>query len=181
AVLGDLDALRARVAATLAGLDADVDRLEPGDTQVVAGERRRARVLARGPRGPQRARGHIPAHRPPDLPIGAEGRPEVPVAARLDRGVARQIAHRDSVPPAKRPPQTSFAQTPTLSVSRAVGRSVAKSGGAPTLMRGTARSSHFGSHQLALPSSSIVAGTSTMRTMLASMKIAVASPRPSSL
>src|SRR5439155_17582515 len=71
AVLGDLDPLRARVPAALAGLDGDVDRLEPGDAEVVARERGRTRVLARGSGGPQRARGHIPAHGSPDLPIAA--------------------------------------------------------------------------------------------------------------
>ena len=46
---------------------------------------------------------------------------------------------------------------------------------------GRRRSSHRGSHQLRSPSSSMVAGTSTMRTMVASTKIAVAMPIPISL
>ena len=41
-------------------------------------------------------------------------------------------------------------------------------------MRGSNRSSQRGSHQLRSPSSSIVAGTSSMRTIVASRKIAVA-------
>ena len=45
---------------------------------------------------------------------------------------------------------------------------------------GRIRSSHFGSHQLASPSSSIVAGTSTIRTIVASTKIATANPKPNS-
>src|SRR5207249_4326748 len=60
------------------------------------------------------------------------------------------------------------------------GAGFARSGGASMLTRGTMRSSHLGNHQFAFPSSSIVDGTSTMRTTVASMKIAVARPRPSS-
>ena len=45
-------------------------------------------------------------------------------------------------------------------------------------MFGRIRSSHLGSHQLRSPSSSIVAGTSTMRTIVASMSTAIAKPRP---
>lgn len=44
---------------------------------------------------------------------------------------------------------------------------------------GTARSSHLGIHQLARPSTSITEGTRTIRTSVASMRTAVASPRPS--
>ena len=43
------------------------------------------------------------------------------------------------------------------------------------------RSSQPGIHQLASPSSFIVAGTSTIRTMVASTKMAVARPRPNIL
>ena len=50
-----------------------------------------------------------------------------------------------------------------------------------TSMFGRIRSSHFGIHQLRSPSSSIVAGTSTMRTMVASISTAIARPRPNSL
>ena len=50
-----------------------------------------------------------------------------------------------------------------------------------TWMFGSRRSSHPGSHQLRSPSSSIVAGTSTIRTTVASMKIAAASPMPNIL
>lgn len=46
------------------------------------------------------------------------------------------------------------------------------------LTLGIHRSSQVGNHQLASPSSSIVAGTSTMRTMVASMKTAMARPSP---
>ena len=46
---------------------------------------------------------------------------------------------------------------------------------------GSSRSSHRGSHQLRSPSSSIVAGTSTMRTTVASTNTAVARPMPASL
>src|SRR3954447_21456755 len=51
--------------------------------------------------------------------------------------------------------------------------------GPSTVRRGRIRSSQLGSHQLALPSRAIVAGTSTMRTRVASTRIAVASPSPS--
>ncbi|GIU98950.1 MAG: hypothetical protein KatS3mg014_0566 [Actinomycetota bacterium] len=43
---------------------------------------------------------------------------------------------------------------------------------------GRSRSSHRGSHQLAWPSSTIVAGTSTIRTSVASMSTATARPNP---
>ena len=43
------------------------------------------------------------------------------------------------------------------------------------------RSSHLGIHQLRSPSSCITAGTSTIRTSVASRKIAEASPMPNSL
>ena len=43
------------------------------------------------------------------------------------------------------------------------------------------RSSHFGSHQFQSPISSIVAGTSTSRTSVASSAIATARPTPISL
>ena len=46
---------------------------------------------------------------------------------------------------------------------------------APGASRGTARSSHRGIHQLARPSSSIVAGTSTIRTIVASTRTAAPS------
>ena len=45
-------------------------------------------------------------------------------------------------------------------------------------MCGSSRSSHPGSHQLARPISAIVAGTRTIRTTVASIAIAVASPSP---
>lgn len=47
-----------------------------------------------------------------------------------------------------------------------------------TLMCGSTLPNHFGSHQFALPSSSIVAGTSISRTTVASTKTATASPSP---
>ncbi len=50
-----------------------------------------------------------------------------------------------------------------------------------TLSRGMIRFSQRGSHQFARPSSSMVAGTSTMRTSVASMSTATARPRPMSL
>jgi hypothetical protein len=43
------------------------------------------------------------------------------------------------------------------------------------------RSSQPGSHQLRAPSTSIVAGTSTIRTTVASTRITVARPRPAGL
>ena len=43
------------------------------------------------------------------------------------------------------------------------------------------RSSHFGNHQFFEPSSSIVAGTSNMRTSVASSSTASARPEPNSL
>jgi len=46
---------------------------------------------------------------------------------------------------------------------------------------GSRRSSHPGSHQFQSPRSFIVAGTSTMRTIVASMSTATASPRPNIL
>jgi len=48
-------------------------------------------------------------------------------------------------------------------------------------MVGTALSSHFGNHQLASPSSSMVAGTRIMRTSVASTRTAVARPMPNTL
>src|SRR6185503_5547125 len=45
-------------------------------------------------------------------------------------------------------------------------------------VRGSRRSSQRGSHQLARPSSAIVAGTSTIRTRVASMSTAAAMPTP---
>ena len=48
-------------------------------------------------------------------------------------------------------------------------------------MVGSSRSSQRGSHQFRSPSSSIVAGTSSIRTMVASSRIAVARPVPISL
>jgi len=48
----------------------------------------------------------------------------------------------------------------------------------PARSRGSSRSSQPGSHQLRSPSSSIVAGTSTSRTSVASSSTATASPRP---
>jgi hypothetical protein len=47
-----------------------------------------------------------------------------------------------------------------------------------TLMCGSRRSSGWGSHQFALPSSSIVAGTSMSRTIVASTNTATARPSP---
>ena len=46
------------------------------------------------------------------------------------------------------------------------------------LMCGSSRSSHPGSHQLALPISAMVAGTSTIRMTVASTAMAVARPSP---
>jgi hypothetical protein len=46
---------------------------------------------------------------------------------------------------------------------------------------GSSRSSHPGSHQLRSPSSFIVAGTSTIRTTVASSSTAVANPTPNIL
>src|SRR5207344_2433316 len=53
--------------------------------------------------------------------------------------------------------------------------------GRSMLRRGSTRSSHRGSHQLRSPSSSMVAGTRTSRTSVASMSTATANPRPISL
>src|SRR4029077_4964659 len=51
----------------------------------------------------------------------------------------------------------------------------------PTLTLGSARCRRRGSHQFQRPSNSIVAGTITSRTMVASMKTAAARPKPINL
>src|SRR3546814_9100791 len=68
-VLADLDPLRGGAAALLAALDPDVDRLEAGHPQVVAGEGGRGGVRARRAGRPQREGGDVAAHRAPDLPV----------------------------------------------------------------------------------------------------------------
>src|SRR5581483_4043070 len=57
----------------------------------------------------------------------------------------------------------------------------APAGAASSSARGRIRASGRGSHQFHFPSSSIVAGTRTSRTSVASTAIATAFPRPSSL
>jgi hypothetical protein len=80
------------------GLHPQVDGAESRDPEVVAGERRRPSLLGRRAGGSQCASRHVPAHRPPDLPVGAERGLVAPVSAGSNRRVVRQVAHSGSVP-----------------------------------------------------------------------------------
>ena len=78
--------------------DPDVDRVEPGHSEVVAGEGRRSRVVARGADGPEGTGGHITPHGAPDLPVPMEVGLEPAGPDRTDRSVGLQISHAVSVP-----------------------------------------------------------------------------------
>src|SRR5690242_6286646 len=90
--------------------------------------------------------------------------PPAPGSGRPPGDVPALVVHRDAPP-----------------VGTGVGAGVGV--GVPSSIRilGRIRPSHFGSHQLAGPSNSMVAGTRTSRTSVASTNTATASPRPNIL
>src|SRR5207302_2401976 len=87
---------------------------------------------------------------------------------RSGRGTPGRGRHRDA---------------PPVGTGAGAGVGVGVGVGVPSSMRilGRIRPSHFGSHQLAGPRSSMVAGTRTSRTSVASTKTATARPRPNIL